>query len=459
MRAGLFAGAMLLAELSLPIAAASAHEPESDASAETTSPATRTTLADCVRRALAQHPSLRGAAAARDEATAERRSARGRFGPVARVEANVMRWDSPFSIPLPLSVPGVDVPPFPVRDATTAQVSGTVIQPVTGLWTAYEGHRAQQLGEDAARHQQRATTHDVLLAVVDAYFQALEAERLSELAKVQVETIDAHVDRARRLQERELISPNDVLAAEVRLADARAQMLQARGGARLARANLAFQIGLPANEEVWPAAISPSDARARATRVRPDPDTEQQRPELAMARARVEQARAGVRVATSQMLPQVNALAGVQRVEGVYFQPRTAGFVGVQLTWNVWEWGSSYYAVDAARARARQAEAAEARAREGLTLEATQAEIDGDTAHAQLDVARAAVTQAERNLASVERRFEQQVSTSTDVLDAQALLHAARVREARSEYGVLRAEARLRRATGLAPIATPGESR
>ena len=459
MRVGLFVRAVLLAELSFPIAVASAQAPEADASAATTPPAARTTLADCVRRALAQNPSLRGAAAVRDEATAERRSARGRFGPVVRVEANVMRWDSPFAIPLPLSVPGVDVPPFPVRDATTAQVSATVIQPLTGLWTVYEGHRAQQLGEEAARHQQRATTHDIVLAVVDAYFQALEAERMSGLAQVQVESIEAHVERARRLQERELISPNDVLAAEVRLADARAQMLQARGGARLARANLAFQIGLPANEEVWPAAISLSDSRARATRARPDPDAAQQRPELAMARARVEQARAGVRVATSQMLPQVNALAGVQHVEGVYFQPQTAWFVGAQLTWNVWEWGSSYYAIDAARARARQAEAAEARAREALTLEATQAEIDGDTARAQLGVARAAVSQAERNLASVERRFEQQVSTSTDVLDAQALLHAARVREARSEYGVLRAEARLRRARGLDPIATPGGSR
>jgi len=458
-RGGLYMGAALLVGLSFPIAAASAQEGGTDASAHATSPTTRTTLADCVRRALAEHPSLRGAAAVRDEATAERRVARGRFGPVVRVEANVMRWDSAFALPPPFSLPGLDVPPIPVRDATTAQLSATVVQPLTGLWTVYEGHRAQQLGEDAARHQQRATTHDVVLAVVDAYFQALEAERLSGLAQVQVESIEVHVERARRLQEREVISPNDVLEAEVRLADARAQLLQARGGARLARVNLAFQIGLPANQEVWPAAIAPSDSRASARHVRPEDDAAQQRPELAMARARVEQARAGVRVARSQMLPQVNAIAGVQAVDGVYFQPQTAWFVGAQLTWNVWEWGSSYYAIDAARARARQAEAAEARAREGLRLEATQAEIDGDTARAQLGVARAAVTQAERNLASVERRFEQQVSTSADVLDAQALLHAARVREARSEYGVLRAQARLRRAMGLEPIATPGDSR
>lgn len=447
MRGSLYVGAALLVGLSVPISAARAQE------GDTTSPATRTTLDDCVRRALAEHPSLRSAAAVRDEATAERRVARGRLGPVVRVEANVVRWDSAFALPLPLSLPDLDVPPIPVRDANTTQFSATVVQPLTGLWTVHEGHRVQQLGEEAARHQQRATAHDVVLAVVDAYFQALEAERLSGLARIQAETIEAHVERARRLQEREVISSNDVLAAEVRLADARAQLLQARGAARLARVNLAFQIGLPADQEVWPAELAPSDSRATYV-----PEEVQRRPELAMATARVDQARAGVRVARSQMLPQVNAIAGVQAVDGVYFQPQTAWFVGAQLTWNVWEWGSSYYAIDAARARARRAEAAETHTREGLRLEATQAEIDRDTALAQLGVARSAVTLAERNLASVERRFEQQVSTSAEVLDAQALLHAARVREARSEYGALRAQARLRRATGRQPIATPGDA-
>ena len=139
------------------------------------------------------------------------------------------------------------------------------------------------------------------------------------------------------------------------------------------------------------------------------------------------------------------------------FQPENAWFVGVQLSWNVWDWGAGYYAVDAARARALQAEAAETQAREGLRLAAMQAETEVDVAVAQLEVVRAAVTQAEQNLEIVQQRFAQQLGTSTDVLDAQSLLYATRLFEVNAGYGVLRAQVRWRRALGLDPVAIEGE--
>ncbi len=452
------AGPVLLFTWLLFVAGAHAQtqtEIESDVPASN-----RRSLADCVQLAFSRSPSIEGVAAATAVATAERRSARGRFGPLIRVDGNVMQWDSPFALPLnlmlPEPLPPVNVPPLPIRDATTAEISATAIQPLTGLWTVYEGHRALQLGEDAARHQQRTTQNDVALAVSEAYLQALEGERMVELVGVQIQTIEVHVERARRLLESDLIGRNDVLEAEVRLAEARAQLIEARGGARLARANLAFQIGLPSDQEVWPADL-PLSASAGAS---PDADPADRdalgRPELATARARVEQAHAGVNVAMSQMLPQINAVFGLRHIEGVYFQPENAWFVGAQLSWNVWEWGSTYYAIDAAQARTRQAEAAEAQAREGLRLEARQTEIAFDTASAYFDVARTTVTLAEQNFEIVERRFAQQVGTSTDVLDAQAMLHAVRARMTSAESALLLAQIRRRRARGQDPVAIEG---
>lgn len=335
---------------------APAHAQEGAGIVPTGSPhETRRTLAECVRLALTRSPSIDGAAAASAEATAMRRSARGRFGPVVRLEANVLRWDAPFALPIDIPVPAPggppSVPPIAVRDATTAQVSATVVQPLMGLWTVYEGHRAQSRGEDAARHQQRATRHDVALAVADAYVQALEAGRMTELAADQVRTIEAHVERARQFHARDLIARNDVLEAEVRLAEARARRLEAEGGARLARANLAFQIGLPADEQVWPAELPTPTVAATTAWQRAREGRAEDRPELAAVRARVDQARAGVRVATSQMAPEINAIFKMEHVDGVYFQPANAWFVGAQLSWNVWDWGSTYHAIDAAGPR------------------------------------------------------------------------------------------------------------
>jgi len=449
---------LFVASLSLLVVSARAQEGTDTKSAVPN----RRTLVECVGLALAHSPSIKASDAATAEATANRRSARGRFGPVVRVEANTLGWNAPFALPVdtggPDPVPPMDRPLIPVRDAATSEISGTLIQPLLGLWTAYEAHQALSFGEDAARHQQRATRNDVALAVTEAYLQALEAERMTELARVQARTIETHVERARRFLERELLARNDLLEAEVRFAGARAQLIQAEGIARLARANLAVQIGLSSHQEVWPADLPLGASTATSSGInRTGPGTEG-RPELAAARAQVEQARAGVAIAQSQMLPEVNALFQGRHVDGVYFEPVNAWFAGVELKWNIWEWGSSYYAIDAARARARQAEAGEARARQGLQLETMQAEIELDTATAQLQVARTSVAQAEQNLQIVEHRFEQQAATSTDVLDAQVLLHATRARTASAEYAVRRAHVRLRRVQGFDLVAIEGGS-
>jgi outer membrane protein TolC len=125
---------------------------------------------------------------------------------------------------------------------------------------------------------------------------------------------------------------------------------------------------------------------------------------------------------------------------------------GVLLSWNIWDWGSAYYGLDAAQARVLQAKSAQVKAMEGMRLEILQARVELDTSRTQLDVASGAVTQAEKNLESVQRRFEVQSIGSTDVLDAQVLLDRARFNEARTNYSVSRAYAKLRRAQGLDPV-------
>ena len=97
------------------------------------------------------------------------------------------------------------------------------VQPITGLWGVYEGHRALSYGEDAARHGRRATRNDVIRAVADAYFQALAADKFAEIAEVSVRQIEAHVERARSFHRHDLIGDdkdgvcNDNCECEVRL--------------------------------------------------------------------------------------------------------------------------------------------------------------------------------------------------------------------------------------------------
>ena len=152
------------------------------------------------------------------------------------------------------------------------------------------------------------------------------------------------------------------------------------------------------------------------------------------------------------MLPEINAFFKWQASDGLYIEPDKAWMGGVMLSWNIWDWGSTYYGLDAAQARVLQAKSAQIKAKEGMRLEILQAKIELDTSRTQFDVASGAVAQAEMNLESVQRRFEVQSIGSTEVLDAQVLLDRARFNEARANYSVSRAYVKLRRAQGLDPV-------
>ncbi len=412
----------------------------SPVSAETVS------LKKCLEIASRKNQDIERARSVTAEMEAERKSARGRFGPLVRLEANNVNWDSPFGVAVDL--PGLPTAPvISIRDRNTTQYAATVIQPLTGLWTVYAGYRAQVSALKASQFQEKATANDVMFAVTDAYIQALEARRMVSIAESGLKTIEAHAAKARRFFENRLIARNDVLEAEVRKAEAASQLISAQGGARLALANLAFQIGLPPDREIRPEEIDIRVAPDHAASLDPE-----RRPELAMIHSRIEQAQAGEDAARSRLLPEINAVFKWQGSNGIYMEPDKAWMGGVMLSWNIWDWGGTYYGLDIARARILQAKSSQIRAREGMRLEILQATVELDTSRSQLDVASGAVAQAEMNLQSVQRRFEVQSIGSTEVLDAQSLLDRARFNEARAHYSVSRACVKLRRAQGLDPV-------
>ncbi len=419
--------------------------------------AKRLSLEDCVRIATEHSQPLERADAKTDEAQAARRKLRGRFGPAVIVEAGIQRWDDnteiEFALPnmdLPITVPPIAME---VQEQTTRQLSFTVAQPVTGLWAVYEGHLALSLGEDAAVLERDAMGQDVGKQVADAYFQALTAEKMTEIAELSQRQLEAHVDRARKLNAGGLLEKNKLLEAEVRLVEVKAAVVQARGGVTLARSNLAFRMGLPASEPVPPALSEPKRIPGPLVPYRKDADRAlHQRPELAAARTRVEQAEAGHMAAWAQMLPELNLVASAQYAKGSSFQKEEAYFIGAQLKWPLWEWGSTYYGIDEAKARVRQARSGEAELGEAVKLQVRKARVDLDTASRKVDVMEATVSQAEENLRLNQRRFAQDANTSTDVLDAEALLARARTNLVTAQYEAERARVALRHAIGSRPV-------
>jgi outer membrane protein TolC len=409
------------------------------------------TLAKCIDVALHGNPDITSANLEVEATTAQSKSARGGFGPRLHLDAGIQRWDKalPFNLGslnslLPASAT------FPnIRDQWTWSVGATLAQPLTSLWTIKEGYSLRQIGVDVAEIQRKSARRDVAFQVTEAYYRVLQAMRMADVAQKSVENIDAQVKRAQSFYRAGTVGRNDLLRAELGLAAAKQRLIQANGGVVLARGQLARLMGLPPDSPIDPAdkttevAVGPlipaSEAENRAVA---------DRLEIKEVAKRIDQTEAGVSLAKSKMLPQVNAVANYTHTVGSQFNPTNAWFIGGTASWDFWEGGGTYYGIDESKARLAQALSARRKAEDMIRLETRSAHVSATTADQALHVARDAVEQAEENFRIEQKRYESGDNTSFDVLDAENQLTTARGQLQAATYDSLIAQSNLARAMG-----------
>src|SRR5690606_33822849 len=141
----------------------------------------------------------------------------------------------------------------------TATIRTTVAQPLTGLWGISEGYRVQKKAQAVASLEVQREQEAVALDIATAYYEALKAARLSEVALVSVDAIAANRERAEALHKAGVLGRDQLLEADVRLAEAQSMLIRSRGQTRIARANLAFVMGLPVDADIAPQPLRRAD--------------------------------------------------------------------------------------------------------------------------------------------------------------------------------------------------------
>lgn len=414
-------------------------------------------LQGAVETAMSNNDQIQGARVSVEEKRASYRAATAQFGPSFRLESNVQRWDEPQTAEF--SAPGQSGgAELTVREQTTADLSLTVVQPLTPLWSLYEAERVEKLNVQQSETARTRVRRDVALEVVEAYFRLLQARAVRDVAETSVERRKKQLERARRFRESDQVPKNDVLRAKVGVSRAEQQLVEARGNVRVASAQLARVMGESREERIAPTTEvdlgyePPEDVdRAVARAIR-------RRSSVEEAELRIEQASAGVRAARSQLLPQVNALASYQRSYGSTLTNQESYFIGASLQWTFWQWGRRQFQIDRANARKRRAKIGRRRLERGIELEVRNAYTEFEVSQQSVEVARRAVDQAEENFRAERQRFEAQLSTSIDLLDAETQLTETRTNARNAEYELYIAAAKLRRALGLSPWEATGDA-
>jgi len=430
----------------------------------------RLRLVEAVAEALRQNLQLQQSRAKLEESEESRRAARGGFGPSLSVDASVLVWND--KLEFAMSSPGPDViakhgpvlakyadlmAALPdlfsfgaIRDQVTGQVAVTLAQPLTPLYTITKAYQAACLGAQASRLDLTAAEESTAYEVARAYIGLKQATDGVAIAKTAALQLTAHRTQAQTFARVGMIAENEVLKADLALAEARQTLIQIQAAESLAQSALALLLGRPPSEVIIPVetfADPPprmqDGLEAFALRAL------QNRPELKAMGHRVEMARKGKEIARWDLVPQVALVATYTHSEGQgVFTPKNTFFAGGVLKWKLWDWGTTYYQGSAAALKVKQAQLGEQQLRDGIYLEVKKSFLDVRSADQTLEATRTSVAQAEENFRIERAKYSKNSSTTTDVLDAQLALTRAKLSHSNALHQWYVARAALSKATG-----------
>lgn len=390
--------------------AASAHSAE------------RVDMAGAVRRALRDNPGVAASAAGSRAAEEGRKSARGAFGPKLGMSYSVSRARQE-------SVP---------RSAQRLPEYGTytwnvdISQPLFTGFNLLSAYQKSALQADSEKAVLRRTELALVERVQSGFLRYLRARENARSAGDSLARLREQLKITQAFHSVGLRPRLDVLQAEVNVSEAESALIQAENNRDTAGALLNTLLGLPATAAVdyegklrhVPFSRSLEVCLETAYRLRPD---------LYISAKAVEIAGKERRMVQSDYYPKVDAYYSVSTYGNRPDLQRagedggrgTRWEAGARAAWDVFSWGATYYADQQAGFNVARLRHEEEDLRLSAGYDVKSKLLALREAEKRISVARKGLEQAQETYRAALARYQAQVGTNFDVLDASAKLTAA----------------------------------
>lgn len=290
-----------------------------------------------------------------------------------------------------------------------------------------------------ARTEEFRVALDLKLQVAEAYIAVLRARKVLDVALSNVERLSSFARDVANRRAQGLAIRSDELAAEVSLANAQLMEIEARTDLEKANATYNRLLYRPLGAVVDLEELAPIPAETdwmalaqQALRANSEFDQVsepevsamigqalRERPELAGLSAQARGLSAQAESARSNVRPQLNLGGGLIYIGAQNSATPVNGFATVSLDWQITDGGVSRRKAAALHQLERAAIKERADLAADIALEVRTRWLDLRQAHLRVPVARYAVLQAEENVKVIVDRYRQDLSTYTEVLDAE----------------------------------------
>ena len=319
---------------------------------------------------------------------------------------------------------------------------------------AWAGRSAARAGARAAAASADWTAATTRLQVVQVYYDARLASEAVLTLEVAEAMAAAHVHQANSRLEQGMVTRSDLLLAQVRAGEIRAQLIGARAQAGLARRRLALVLGAPTDTAFALPDSLPSAERIRGVAELLAPGPLAGRADVEAAKAAADAAGRDALRATERLLPRLNAFGRYDWNDPTTpFHGQRSWTFGVMASWTPFRGFSEIGDVRGARARAAAARAMAEAAEGQAALELSTRESDVGVALARLAIAEEAVDQASEAHRLVARQYAGGLAGITELLGTQATETQTHLGLAQARVALITALAGRQLARGSDPAA------
>jgi outer membrane protein TolC len=282
----------------------------------------------------------------------------------------------------------------------------------------------------------------VALITIQTYYSILQTQHLADTARDEVAQREQHQKIARSLFEEGVTTRNDLLQADVKLANSRLRLLSVQN--HLKNSWLVFNNLLGQKPEFRAELVEetlplPGDTTATGVSARG---------EITAQKAIISAGEAAVQESRDNFFPELFVKGDVDYLKNSKVAEQTMYGLTVGLKINLFDGLAStarqrqaVWQLDREKDRLRELES-------GFLIELQSARNDLEVAAERIEITQKAISQSEENLRINIDRYKAQVGTATEVVDAQTLLSQTRSDYYQALFDFQVAKARVKRSQG-----------
>ncbi|HET55121.1 MAG TPA: TolC family protein [Ignavibacteria bacterium] len=376
------------------------------------------------------------------------------FLPQLKLMANYTRLSDnvpPFEVTTPFSPMPIRISD-PVLDNYNLKLS--LQQPLFTGFRLSSSKKAAEYNFNAAELEYSKEMNEAALNIHNAFWNYYRAQEVRNLLEKSLGQIENHLRDTKNFLENGLVTQNDYLKLQVQYSNTKLQLIEAENNLEVARAvfNKTLGLSLESKTEII---VDKAEAKTVEYDIKDlVKEAKQNRDELQSLAYRLKAADENISAARSDWFPNIYLTGNYYYSNpNARYQPLTDQWndtwdVGVTLSWDIWNWGLTSSKTTQAEELSVQTQATLEKLNDNIEVEVYQNYLNLFKSKEKVDVSRLSLEQASENYRITSEKYDQQLATSTDLIDAEVseLQAATNLTFSLIEYNL--AKVRLEKAVG-----------